>query len=222
MIKGILFDLDGTLIDTRGDLAFVVNKIFTKHGIRELQKEECATFMGWGIDQFLLRSYHYATGGKNLVEPYYSEYLAEVIAVYNDNPCGGTEIYPEVKETLTKLKSLGIKIAVVTNKAHDIAVQVVSKLFGDLVDSVQGPVETVGSEVAPKPDCAIVKVALDRLGLSTDEVLYVGDSLIDRKTAANSKVPFVAVSWGYEDIEKLTEAGFDYRIDHFSLLLTLI
>lgn len=210
MKRGIIFDLDGTLLDTRGDLLGVCNAVFARRGINPIEFSHCAQLVGWGLGEFLRRAYQLSTERPLPTEEFHP-LLAEFIQEYKENPSQHTQIYPGILELLQSLKDKGIYLGIATNKAHSIAVKVVSEVFpSHLFSDIQGPQEAdpqgKGS-VAKKPDPQIVSAIITRSPLSPSDFYYCGDSLVDFETAKNSALPFIAVGWGYENPTNLQKAG---------------
>lgn len=216
-----MFDLDGTLLDTRGDLAFCVNRLFSNHGLSSLSKEACAAFMGWGIREFIRRSFLSVTG-RELSEADLTLYYKEFIADYAEHPAPATAAYPGVTEGLQLLRDKGIYCAVATNKAHSIAEKVVALRLGGLIRDCQGPVGGNGEEGVPsKPHPKLVSCLIKRSGLKHSDFLLIGDSSVDMETAFQSGLPFGAVSWGYGNPETMDPHRVQWVFPQFEAIVDL-
>ena len=194
--KAAVFDLDGTLLDTLDDLTDSVNYMMEKYGWPRRTREEVRAIVGNGLAKTLERS---APAGK--VE---ERHVAEFRRHYAENCAVKTAPYPGVMDMLERLRESGCGIAVASNKDDGAANDLVRLHFGDLADCVIG----TGAGLPRKPDGAMVKAVLERLGCSRDEAVYIGDSEVDAQTAENSGLGCILVSWGFRDkavLEKLGE-----------------
>ncbi len=193
--KAVVFDLDGTLLDTLDDLADSVNYILNKYGWPERTREEVRAIVGNGLVTTIRKcAPEGKVGEKETAE--FREYYARHCAVK-------TAPYPGVKRMLAALRERGIRIAVASNKDNGAANELVKMHFGDAADCVIG----TGAGLPRKPDGAMVKAVLERLGCSEEEAVYIGDSEVDAQTAANSGLSCILVSWGFRDREMLEKLG---------------
>lgn len=195
MPKAIIWDLDGTLLDTLEDLAASTNAALTAHGYSPRSLSEVRAFVGNGVRNLILR----ALPRENCpdFEAVFADFRAHYAAHCNDR----TRPYPGILDALRELKAAGIPMAVVSNKL-DPAVKALCRLhFGDLLDPAIGE----GDGLARKPAPDMVFRALDRLGCT--EGIYVGDSEVDIATAENAGLPAVIVGWGFRPRETLLAAG---------------
>lgn len=187
MIKAIIFDFDYTLGDSTNGIILSVNYALEKLGFNIKGKEEIKKTIGLSLkDTFLA-----LTGKRNMEEAeQFSRYFrekADIVMVEN------TELYDDVKEVLVKLKSTGFKIGIVTTKFRYRIEQILNKFdASDLVDLIIGA-EDVKIE---KPDPEGLLYAIDKLQLKKEEILYVGDSIVDAKTAESAQVDFAGVLTG--------------------------
>lgn len=198
MIKAVLFDLDGTLLNTLADLQGSVNAALTQYGLPTLTLDGVRTRVGNGIYKLIARSVPDGTPA-DTVDAVFAAFRAHYAAHYRDK----TVPYDGILPLLRELKQRGIKLAVVSNKAYPLACGVCAHCLGDLPDAVYGE-----SEVYPKkPDPKMALDALSLFGVSKDEVLYVGDSDVDCKTAENAGLFSVSVLWGFRSEADLRAAG---------------
>ncbi|MBO7297936.1 MAG: HAD family hydrolase [Clostridia bacterium] len=198
MYKAVLFDLDGTLLDTLDDLADAVNYTLAKFNLPVRTRDEICAFVGNGIVNLL----QLAVGGDC---PNFEDVLAEFRSYYKTHCTDKTKPYEGIIPLLKELKSRGIKTAVLSNKA-DFAVQpLVEEYFHGLIDTAQGENEAEGVLRKPNPQglFAIAK----RLGVELHEAVYIGDSDVDIKTAQNAGVACISVAWGFRDEEFLRDHG---------------
>ena len=194
MLNTVVFDLDGTLLDTLGDLAGSVNYALRKHGLRECSLQEVRSFLGNGIVRLMQNAVKNAVEGvafEEVFQTFRSHYLEHCLDT--------TQPYPGILPMMEKLRESGVKIAIVSNKLHP-AVQELNRRFcADLVTSAVGESETVRRK--PHPD-GVLK-ALEELGSRPEEAVYVGDSEVDWETARQAGLRCVLVLWGFRDEDVL-------------------
>ena len=183
--RTVIFDLDGTLLDTLDDLTASVNAALTKYGLPLRSKDEVRRFVGGHAHPEFDRIYQ--------------EFRKDYGLHCNDR----TRPYPGVLELLARLKSKGYGLAIVSNKA-DFAVNTLREIYFDgLIDVAIGERETIRKK--PAPDTVLA--ALERLGADVETAVYVGDSEVDLETAANVPMDVISVSWGFRDAALLKERG---------------
>ena len=200
-LKAVIFDLDGTLTDTLGDLTNSVNYALKECGFPERKKEEIRSFVGNGVRKLVYRSVPDGTA-EDIAEKcldIFKEY-------YRDNSLVETKPYNGIVDVLKELENKGIKIAVVTNKMHTAAVDIVEHFFGNLIDFTAGQID--GMAQKPQPDG--IYLALEKLGVSKKNAVYVGDSEVDCVTANNAGIPCIGVTWGFRDREVLEAHGAEF------------
>lgn len=205
----MLFDLDGTLLDTLGDLTDAVNAALGALGRPHRTEDEVRSFVGNGVGLLARR----ALGGEGGVERFLSVFTDH----YDRNMMARTRPYPGVIELLTALKATGVRVAVVSNKYDSAVKALCAHYFGDLVQSAVG--EGNGVAKKPAPDGALK--ALKALGAEREGALYIGDSDVDVQTAHNAHLRCAAVTWGFRDREALAAAGAEYLIDEPAQLMAL-
>ena len=196
--RAVIFDMDGTLLNTLEDLRDSLNYALEKKGYPGRTLDEVRSFLGNGARVLLERATPENISKEDFNETYeiYSEYYLEHCRIK-------TRPYDGVMELLKKLSENGYKLAIVSNKGQD-AVSELSKLyFGDYVETAIGENEKAGIKKKPAPDT--VFKALEILGCKASEAVYVGDSEVDRKTAENSGMDCISVTWGFRDRELLEE-----------------
>lgn len=202
--EAVIFDLDGTLTDTLADLHSSVNYALLKFGFPERTTEEIRSFVGNGVRRLI-----YLSVPQNTPDETSEECLSVFKEHYKINSLVETKPYDGIIEMLSELKKQKIKTAVVTNKMRSAAVDIVEFFFGGLIDNTVGQVDGISQK--PQPD-GIFK-ALDLLGVSKENAVYVGDSEVDCITAKNAGIPCIGVTWGFRDRDVLQENGADEIID---------
>lgn len=198
MKKTVIFDLDGTLLNTLDDLADSTNYALSKFGYPTRTIEEVRQFVGNGVAKLIERA---IPEGKN--NPNFEKCLAIFKENYAQNMYNKTAPYNGIIEMLSNLKSRGIKIAVVSNK-FDLAVkELCKKYFEGFIDFAAGENEAQGIKKKPAPDTVIS--VLNEFNFAPEDAVYVGDSDVDIMTAKNSKMPCISVTWGFRDKKFLLE-----------------
>lgn len=203
MIKAVIFDLDGTLLDTLEDLTDSVNYILWKHGMPERTLQEIRSFIGNGVPTLIARSVPENTDKETV-----RICVSEMMEYYKDHAEIKTKPYDGITELLHELDKKNIASAVVTNKAEEAAKILCKAKFGDVFKCIIG--DNGKDKLKPAPDN--VFRALKELDLEKDEVLYVGDSDVDMVTAANAGLPSVGVTWGFRDENVLKNSGANHII----------
>jgi phosphoglycolate phosphatase len=200
----IIFDLDGTLIDTLDDLMDSVNYALDKFGFPSRNLDEIRSFVGNGVKRLVYLSVPDGTDEAT------SEKCLEIFKEhYKGNSKNKTAPYDGIQEMLEGVKKAGFKTAVVTNKIQDAAIEIITDFFGDKIDVIIGQIDGVAQK--PEPDG--VWLALEKLGVSKENAVYVGDSEVDCMTAHNAGIPCVGVTWGFRDRSVLEEHKAEFIID---------
>ena len=212
-VNTIIFDLDGTILDTLEDLKNSVNFALSQNDLPERSLAEVRSFVGNGIRLLMERSVPDGTAVDT-----FDKCFADFKAHYKVNSANNTKPYDGIIELLGKLKDKGYKLAVVSNKA-DFAVQtLISDYFDGIFDYAVG--EREGIRRKPYPES--VNSALEYLGADKANAIYVGDSEVDVETARNSGISCVAVTWGFRDKCVLENLSPEYIIDKPSQLTDLL
>ena len=195
-----IFDLDGTLLDTLGDLAASVNYALRSHGMPEHSLDDVRRFVGNGVRRLMERAI--PEGAEN---PLFDEALATFRQYYMAHSLDATRPYDGIPETLAALRARGCHIAVVSNKMMAATVELCRHFFPDAVEVAIGEDEAEGIRKKPAPDT--VFAALNALDLPVESAVYVGDSDVDIQTAANAGIPCISVLWGFRDKDFLIQHG---------------
>ena len=200
----VIFDLDGTLTDTLGDLRNSVNFALRQFGFPERTLDEIRIFVGNGVRKLI-----YLSVPENTSEEVSEKCLDVFKEYYKNNSLVETKPYDGIIPMIEILKNQGIRTAVVTNKMHEAAKEIAEIFFGDLIDITLGQIDGVAQK--PEPD-GIYHV-LEKLGVSKEKSVYVGDSEVDCITAKNADIPCIGVTWGFRDESVLVENGADFIAD---------
>jgi phosphoglycolate phosphatase len=209
----VIFDLDGTLLNTLEDLTDSVNFVLALHGFPCRKIEEIRRFAGNGVVHLIELS---IPDGINNSQ--YENCLVDFRHHYSRNMQNKTDAYRGIVELLDQLLKENYKIAIVSNK-FDKAVKELNQIyFGEYIKVAIGESENVSKK--PAPDT--VYKALEALGSTANRTVYVGDSEVDVKTAKNSGIICIGVTWGFRYREILEQKGADYIIDRPEELLKII
>ena len=205
----LIFDLDGTLIDSAPDVCASVNRVLAENGRRELTLSEAKDMVGWG-GRVLVEKALATTGEQGTIEMIDSA-LEAFLATYADRPAEHTTVYPGVIDMLDSLKSDGVKLGICTNKPTATTPPVLKAMgldgFFDVV--------SCGDAVAHrKPDGRHVLVCIEQLGATPETTAMIGDSENDITAAIDAGVRSICVTFGYAHVP-VEEIGADILIDHF-------
>lgn len=219
--KLIGFDLDGTLVNSLPDLALSVNSALAELGLPQAEESLVLTWIGNGADILSARALAWAEdqSGKKLTEEETKQFKRRFGFFYGENLCNISRLYPNVKETLEKLKEQGYLLAVVTNKPTK-HVQPVLAAFG--IDHLF--CEMLGGQSLPaiKPHPAPLYYLCGKFGLYPKQILFVGDSKNDILAAHSAGCPVVGLTYGYNYNIPIAEANPDWVFDDFAEILTIV
>lgn len=197
-VKALLLDLDGTILDTLDDLCDSVNFALSAHGHPTRTKREIRAILGNGVINLITRSLP-----EGVSEKEFEECLATYKEHYETNKTNKTAPYKGIPEALSSLRADGYKLAIVSNKHNEAAQGLYKLFFENLADFAIGNT----AEIPKKPAPDMVFAAAEKLGVSPDECVFVGDSEVDFQTAQNAGVPCISATWGFRDEDDLREAG---------------
>lgn len=204
--KAVIFDLDGTLLDTISDISDSMNASLEKYNYTTFSEEEYKYFVGKGIDvliQKIMETLKIEKSEFNLLKQAY-------INEYAKRNNAKTQIYPGVMDLINRLKNSNLFVNILSNKPHFQTVDVIAYYFKDFrFDKIYG--KKVEFEIKPDPTSALDLIA--HLNLLADEVLYVGDTNTDIETAINAGFDSVGVLWGFRKRKELIEAGANYIVE---------
>lgn len=206
-MKLIVFDLDGTLLNSLEDLADSANHVLTQHGFPTHPVDAYRYFVGDGVRKLIGRILPPEERNEATIELCRQEFVAYYKVHMEDK----TSVYEGITDLLTELKKRGLKIAVATNKVHIAVAPLMAKYFPTIrFDSMIGQREGVPVKPAPQ----IMFDILKETGCVPSETLHVGDTATDMQLAHNAGIVPVGVLWGYRPLEELQEAGARYIIEH--------
>lgn len=202
----VIFDLDGTLLDTIDDLATSTNHTLCRNGYPTHPLDAYRFFVGSGITKLIERALpEHARQPENV-----TRLRAEFLEYYRAHKTDLSHPYPGIPELLHTLHAEGIRLAVASNKYHRGTVELVRHFFGDSLFSI---ILGQRENIPVKPDPAIVHDILDATGIPASHTLYVGDSGVDMQTARNSGTRSIGVTWGFRPEQELKENGADHIVD---------
>lgn len=211
----VIFDLDGTLMDTLEDLADAVNEILKRHGYPVKTITEVRRIVGNGLRQTLTLCLPEGAGQQEV-----ERLLPEFAAYYQAHCQIRTKPYDGIMDTLRGLCERGYKMAIVSNKRDEAVKTLNEEYFQAYVKVAIGENEDMGIKKKPAPDT--VFQALRELGSVRERAVYVGDSEVDRMTAENAGLPCVSVDWGFRDREELEKLAPAYLISRPEELLEIL
>lgn len=201
--KAIVFDMDGTVLDTLDELTKSLNYVFARHGLSALTQDAIRPCLGFGYDGFIDKA------APDAPEPLRRTMTDEFIAYYSAHCQTTTFPYAGIPQVLGRLKAAGYHMAIVSNKGQGAVSELHDEYFKDYVDFSLG--ETPMYRKKPAPD--MVWEALKRLGCAKDDAIYVGDSEVDKETADNAGLDAALVTWGFRDRDFLESLQPTYLID---------
>ena len=212
-IKNIVFDMDGTILDTITDIREATNFALMKCGYPERSLEEVLSFVGNGVKVLIERAVPAGISADEfnncfvIFKDYYDIHK-------NDN----TKPYPMILELMFELKKIGIKMSVVSNKFDSGVKALAQDLFAGYLPIAIGESETI----IPKPNPSGVWLAMEMMNANKNNTVYIGDSEVDFQTAKNSEIDFIGVSWGFRPRTLLEQLGSKYIVDSPLEILELI
>ncbi len=201
-LKGIIFDLDGTLLDTIEDISNAVNTVLIEYGLTPYRIEDYKLFVGDGIEQLVERVL-----GKEIKREKFNEIFTKIKETYGNNWNIKTKPYPNILEMLDKLNTKNIKMAVISNKPHKFTMLTIEYYFGKkYFSSIYG----ASDNYPKKPDPFLAYKVLENFNLNQKDVAYLGDSNTDIIFAKNAGLLPFGASWGFRGEKELKENGALY------------
>ena len=211
--KAVVFDLDGTLLNTLEDLCNSVNYALDKSGFPTRKLDQVRQDVGNGINNFIRRSLPVSTP-----EEKYRQVYTDFRLHYRDHCTDFTRPYTGIPWLLTELRRCGVQNAVVSNKADFAVQQLIGRFFPCQFDAVLGERDGIPKKPSPEP----IYTALALLDAKPDDAVYIGDSEVDILTAANAKLPCICVDWGFRSRKSLEQAGATHIVSSPEELLKKI
>ena len=213
MKRAVIFDLDGTLLNSLQDLGNSTNASLRAFGLPARSMEEVRQFVGNGVGELIRRSVPAGTPAETQEKclSYFREY-------YQKHMYSHTYPYNGVEPMLEQLQHSGIKTGILSNKFQSAAYELKEKYFKDKIENVQGEQD----KIPRKPDPSGLYLLMKRMQVRPEETIYIGDSPEDAETAQNAGVDFIGVTWGYRSLAQLQEAGTKYWIDAPGQLIPFI
>lgn len=212
-IRAVVFDLDGTLLNTLEDLANATNWALRHNGLPERTIDEVRRFVGNGVRRLIERAVPADTEAA-LLEQVFADFKTYYVSHCQDCTC----LYDGIPEMLEKLKAGGYKMAIVSNKLQAGVDELYEFYFRETIEVAVG--EREGIRRKPAPD--MVETALKELGVAADEAVYVGDSDVDLQTARNSGLACISVLWGFRDRDFLVEHGATCMVERPAEIVSLL
>lgn len=199
--KAVIFDMDGTLVNSIYGLMYSVNNVLEKHGLDKINVDQCKTYVGNGIRELVRKAARIDNPADDRINLYYLEMIEE----YSKNWDYQMYVYDGIIELLESLTRKNIKLGVNTNKNEDIAKLIADKYFPGYFSYLVG-----GRDSIPKkPDGAGAVLIAGKMGVDPEQCIYIGDSDVDMKTARNANMYAVGALWGFRSREELIKAGAD-------------
>lgn len=213
--KCVMFDLDGTLLDTIGDIKHNINLTMKSLGYPLHTYEETRTFINDGAYKLIERALPDGKKDEKNVRETLSIYLSN----YDKNVCIETRAYDGVQAVVSRLKSEGYTLSVVSNKPERHVKMLCDMFFGEGTFSY---ISGTGGDKPVKPSRECVDLALATMGESAENLIYVGDSHVDVKTAHNSDVPCIGVTWGFHGKDGFKDETPDFYANTAEELYSII
>ena len=212
-LKAIIFDLDGTLVDTLEDVSESMNYILEGEGMMPKSRNHYRSLIGLGTYNMVRKTV--TTTEHVSIEGLHRQFITK----YRENLVNHSSLYPDVETTLTALQNTRVPIAVLSNKSQDMINVILDSLFTNQVFvSVLG----FRDGVKKKPDATQALKIIEEMGVSSTKVGFVGDTTVDMKTAVNAGLVPIGVSWGYGEVDALLESGAEHIIDRPTQLLNYV
>ena len=202
--KGVIFDLDGTLVNSLQDIADSMNIVLKSYNYPTHSYEEHQSFIGSGIRSLVSKSLPLAHNNEKQINRCFNS----MIEVYRDNCTRKTKPYDGIIELLDNLISRDIKLSVLSNKSDEFTKKITHALFPNYFDPVIG----LSIEKLKKPNPFGAVEISKNLGIKAEEIIYIGDTGIDMQTAKNANMFAAGVLWGYRPKEELIANGADYLL----------
>lgn len=213
MYKAVIFDMDGTILNTLDDLANAVNYTMSKMGMPTHTTEEVRTYVGNGLHKTIERAVPPGTSDVDLEKAY-----GIMVDFYRKNCNICTRPYDGIVELIKEIRNRGVKTAVISNKNNGAVTDLCDAMFDGCFDFSLGEIEGVPL----KPHRDMVDITLNNLGVEARNCIYVGDSEVDIMTAHNADMKCISVTWGFRDKAHLEKNGADILVSSPSEILEIL
>lgn len=207
-IKALIFDLDGTLANTINSIAYFGNNALKKASFNTIETDRYRYLVGNGA-RFLVEQMFKEIGEDEKTNEKFESVLNDYNKTYDDDFLYLTTPYDGVMELIKRMKTIGIKLGVLTNKPHETAIKVVDELYPNIFDVVYGKKDGLPL----KPDKGALENIMKELDVNKDECFYIGDTKVDMITGKGGGVFTIGVLWGFRDYDELKENGADLIIN---------
>ena len=212
--KGVIFDLDGTLVNSLEDIADAMNKVLQELDFPTHSYEDYQYFIGSGLRNLVSKSLPSSQNNESQIEVC----LNLMIAIYRNACTNKTKPYPGIVELLDYLISINMKLSVFSNKSDELTKKIVADLFPNYFKTAVG----LSTESLKKPNPFEALEISKNLGLKPEEMIFVGDSGIDMQTATNANMHAIGVLWGYRPEEELIANGAKHLLNYPLDLIPLL
>lgn len=202
--KAIIFDLDGTLLNTLEDLAESGNRLRAEHGLAGYPIADYALFVGNGMNNLVRRIMPEGAEGE------LASWLSRFTEIYHENWRRNCCLYPGIDDMMSRLAGLGLPLAILSNKPHDFALLFVEHFFAGTPFAI---VRGQQAGIPKKPDPSSTRQILQQLDCEAECSVFVGDSGVDMQTGTAAGMYCVGVSWGFRSVDELRSSGADKIID---------
>jgi len=214
-MRAVVFDLDGTLLNTLEDIADSMNAVLSRRGFPDHPVGAYKMFVGDGARMLATRALPRDRSTEDLVDACELEFKT----VYGRNWKAKTRPYPGIEDLLLQLRRDRVPLGILSNKPHEYTVQCVQELLpGNVFAVIQGQ----NDGVPPKPDPAGARMVCSRLGAAPEQVLYVGDTGVDMQTGRRSGMVPIGVLWGFREARELQEHGAHSLVERPDEVLALL
>lgn len=215
MIKAVIFDLDGTLLDSLQDIANTCNIVLESRDYKAIPLSDYRHYVGKGVEHLIKKIME----ARQVEEHLFDELMADYYEIYKKESIKETKIYLGIDTLLKNLKAMDISINVLSNKPHNQVVSLMPSYFDESIfDIVYGK----HNNLPAKPDPTLVRKMIKELKMKKSEVLYVGDTKTDMETALNAGLTSVGVLWGFRDEPELVQAKASYIVSKPEEILKII
>lgn len=212
--KAVIFDLDGTLVNSIYDIADAMNEVLLKRKFKTFNYDTYKTFVGHGVKSLILKAIPEVGTNDELI----AACLNDMMAIYSKGCTNKTKTYDGILELLETLHLKNIKLSVLSNKEDSLTKKVATSLLPDYVYPTIGLKE----EHLKKPNPEVLLNICNTLKVKPEESIYVGDTNVDIKVAKNANMLAVGVSWGFRDKQELITAGANYILETPKDLVNLL